>query len=300
MPSNDRLHQGLVFKTGGQNRNFYIAMGNRRAPLGGVGILVALVMAAFAIFNYYGSTQVNTVTGQKQHIAGITPQQEIALGLQAAPQMVQEYGGPSTNARASALVAAVGQRLAQGSDASKTPYQYKYTLLDDDKTVNAFALPGGQIFMTDALASRLKTEGQYAGVLAHETGHVVAKHGAQHIAKQQLTSGLTGAAVLATYDPNNPNSQQSAAVIAAIGGLVNLKYGREDELEADRLGVHLMSEAGYDPRAMIEVMKILQASGGKAPAEFFSTHPNPEHRIERIQEAIKKEFPNGVPAGLKP
>lgn len=273
-------------------------MGNRSR--GGVGLLIALVMAAFALFRYYGSTQVNSVTGQKQHIAGITPQQEVALGLQAAPQMIQEYGGPSTNTRASALVSAVGQRLAQGSDASKTPYQYKYTVLDDDKTVNAFALPGGQIFMTDALASRLKTEGQYAGVLAHETGHVVAKHGAQHIAKQQLTQGLTGAAVLATYDPNNPRSQQSAAVIAAIGGLVNLKYGREDELEADRLGVRLMGEAGYDPRAMIEVMKILQASGGKAPAEFFSTHPNPEHRIERIQEAIKKEFPNGVPAGLKP
>jgi predicted Zn-dependent protease len=276
-------------------------MGNRRGPVGGAGIVIALVMAVFALFRYFGSSQVNTVTGEKQHIAGITAQQEIALGLQAAPQMIQQYGGESQNARLRQVVAAVGQRIIQGSDATKTPYQYKFTLLDDERTVNAFALPGGQIFMTDALANRLKTEGQFAGVLAHETGHVIAKHGAEHIAKQQLTQGLTGAAVLATYDPNNPSSQRSAAIIAALGQLVNMKYGREDELEADRLGVRLMSKAGYDPRAMIQVMEILKASagGGRQP-EFFSTHPNPDNRIQKIQAAIKQEFPNGIPAGLKP
>ncbi|MES2464289.1 MAG: M48 family metalloprotease [Armatimonadota bacterium] len=274
-------------------------MGNRSR--GGAGLLIALVMAAVALFRYFGSSQVNTVTGEKQRIAGITVQQEVALGLQAAPQMVQQHGGPSQNAQARAMVSAIGERIVKGSGASKAPYPYEFTLLDDEKTINAFALPGGQIFMTDALANRLKTEGQFAGVLAHEAGHVVAKHGAEHIAKQQLTQGLTGAAVLATYDPNNPSSQRSAAVIAAIGQLVNMKYGREDELEADRLGVRLMSEAGYDPRAMIQVMEVLRASasGGRQP-EFFSTHPNPENRIQKIQAAIKAEFPNGVPAGLKP
>ncbi|MBC8103560.1 MAG: M48 family metallopeptidase [Cytophagales bacterium] len=275
-------------------------MGGNRGR-GGAGLLVALLMAAFALFRYYGSSQVNTVTGEKQRVAGISAQQEIALGLQAAPQMQQRHGGPSQNAQARALVAAVGEKIARGSDAAKTPYQYNFTLLDDDKTVNAFALPGGQIFMTDALASRFKTEGQFAGVLAHEAGHVIARHGAEHIAKQQLTQGLTGAAVLATYDPNNPSTQRSAAVLAAIGQLVNLKYGREDELEADRLGVRLMAQAGYDPRSLIQVMEVLKASGGGGrQPEFFSSHPNPENRIQRIQEAIKKEFPGGVPAGLKP
>ena len=274
-------------------------MGNRSR--GGAGLLIALVMAAFAVFKYFGSAQVNPVTGEKQHLAGITAQQEIALGLQAAPQMVQQYGGPSQNARLSQLVQAVGQRIVQGSDASKTPYQFKFTLLDDEKTVNAFALPGGQIFMTDALANRLKTEGQFAGVLAHEAAHVVAKHGAEHIAKQQLTQGLTGAAVLATYDPNNPSTTRNAAVIAALSNLVNLKYGREDELEADRLGVRYMSVAGYDPRAMIGVMEVLRGAGGSGrQPEFFATHPNPENRIQKIQAAIKAELPNGVPAGLKP
>jgi predicted Zn-dependent protease len=199
------------------------------------------------------------------------------------------------------MVSAIGERIVKGSEASKAPYPFEFTLLDDEKTVNAFALPGGQIFMTDALANRLKTEGQVAGVLAHEAGHVVAKHGAEHIAKQQLTQGLTGAAVLATYDPNNPSSQRSAAVLAAIGQLVNMKYGREDEIEADRLGVRLMAQAGYDPRAMIQVMEVLRAAGGRGgQPEFFSTHPNPENRIQKIQAAIKAEFPNGIPTGLKP
>ncbi len=273
----------------------------RNRGRGGAGLLIALVIAAISLFRYFGSTQVNPVTGEKQRIAGITAQQEIALGLQAKPQMVQQYGGPSQNARLREVVAAVGERIVARSEASKSPYPFEFTLLDDDKTVNAFALPGGQIFMTDALANRLNTEGQFAGVLAHEIGHVVAKHGAEHIAKQQLTQGLTGAAVLATYDPNDPGSRRNAAIIAAVGQLVNMKYGREDELESDRLGVRMMAKAGYDPRAMIKVMEVLRSAGGggKQP-EFFSTHPNPENRIQKIEAAIKEEFPGGVPNGLKP
>jgi len=85
-----------------------------------------------------------------------------------------------------------------------------------------------------------------------------------------------------------------------IGQVVNLKFGRNDEFEADRLGVRFMSEAGYDPRAMMRVMEILEASSqGQQPPEFFSTHPNPENRITQIQTAIDAEFPDGVPEGLK-
>ena len=152
----------------------------------------------------------------------------------------------------------------------------------------------------DALLRRLNTEGQVAGVLGHEVGHVVARHSAEHMAKQQLTQGLTGAAVLATYDPNNPSTQQTAAMAALIGNMINMKFGREDELESDRLGVRFTSEAGYDPRSMIRLMEVLAESGkGRSrPPEFFSTHPNPEGRIEKIEAAIQERFPSGVPAGL--
>ena len=174
-------------------------------------------------------------------------------------------------------------------------------MLADQTTVNAFALPGGPVFITEALMRKLDTHGQLAGVLGHEIGHVVGRHGAEHIAKQQLTQGLTGAAVLATYDPQNPASRGSAADVAMIGQLVNMRFGRADELESDNLGVRFMAEAGYDPRAMKRVMEILAESGGGGrQPEFFSTHPNPENRIARIDEAIATQFPGGVPSGLEP
>lgn len=265
----------------------------------GFTFILALLMAGFALFRYFTSTQVNAVTGQKQHV-GISPQQEIALGLQAAPEMEQQYGGETSDSHKQEYVTRVGERLAQNSDAAKSPYRFAFHVLADPQTINAFALPGGQVFITDALAKRLETEGEFAGVLGHEIGHVIARHGAQQLAKQQLTQGLTGAAVLATYDPNNPSSRNSAAVIAMIGSLVNLKYGRNDELEADRWGVRLMSQAGYDPRSMIRVMEILKAAGGSGRTpEFFSTHPNPDNRIAHIKQAIQDVYPNGVPEGLK-
>jgi predicted Zn-dependent protease len=263
-------------------------------------LLIGLVVAVISILGYFGSSVFNPVTQEKQHVAGITPEQEVALGLQAAPEMEQQFGGLDPDNALQQRVSQVGQRLASRSAAGSTPYRYEYHALDDSETINAFALPGGQIFITEGLLSRLKTEGQLAGVLGHETGHVVARHGAEHIAKQKLTEGLTGAAVLATYDPNDPNSRGSAAVAAMIGQLVTMKFGRQDELEADKLGVRLMSEAGYDPRSMIDLMKILEESSqGNRPPEFFSTHPNPENRIARIEEAIKQQYPNGVPAGLE-
>jgi predicted Zn-dependent protease len=261
-------------------------------------LLIALVMAAFALISYFGSKVYNPVTGEDQYI-NITQDQEIALGLQAAPEMARQYGGEEPDPNAQAVVDQVGGWVVQQSAAAGADYPFEFTLLADDQTINAFALPGGPVFITDALFSRLQTEGQLAGVLGHEIGHVVARHGAEHIAQQELQQGLTGALVMATYDPNDPSTQRTAEVALLIGQLVTLKYGRDDELQADMLGVRFMSEAGYDPRAMIGVMQILaDAGGGQEPPEFFSTHPNPENRIQRIQEAIQALYPNGVPDGL--
>jgi predicted Zn-dependent protease len=261
---------------------------------------VALVIAVISVLGYFGKSAFNPITQEKQHVAGITPEQEVALGLQAAPEMVQQFGGLDPDSEAQARVRRVGDRLVSRTAAGQSPYKFEFHLLDDPETINAFALPGGQIFITEGLLRRLETDGQLAGVLGHEIGHVVGRHGAEHIAKQQLTEGLTGAAVLATYDPNNPSSRSSAAVAAMIGQLVGMRFGRQDELEGDDLGVRFTSEAGYDPRSMIGLMKILdQSSEGGRPPEFFSTHPNPENRIQRIQEAIQKRHPDGVPSGLE-
>jgi len=263
-------------------------------------ILIALVVAVISLLGYYGRTAFNPITEEKQRVGSITPEQEVALGVQAAPEMAQQFGGLDPDPEAQALVDQVGGRLVSRSVAAKSPYRFEFHLLDDPQTVNAFALPGGQIFITEGLLRQLGTEGQLAGVLGHEIAHVVARHGAEHIAKQQLTQGLTGAAVLATYDPNDPSSRGSAAVAAMIGQLVTMRFGREDELESDQLGVRFTGEAGYDPRALIAVMKVLaQSSGGERQPEFFSTHPNPENRVARIEQAIRERYPEGVTEGME-
>lgn len=250
-------------------------------------LLIGAVVAVVALIGYYSTSQDNPVTGETQHI-DISAEQEIALGLQAAPRMAQQHGGLHPDAQAQAQVKQVGNRIVQATAARQTPYQFEFHLLADPQTVNAFALPGGQVFITAALLSRLQNEDQLAGVLAHEIGHVVGRHSAEQMAKSKLTQGLTGAAVIATYDPQNPATQQGAAVAALVGQMVNMKYGRDDELESDELGVRFMSEAGYDPTALIEVMRILEEAGGGArQPEFFSTHPSPDNRVARIEAAIR-------------
>ena len=257
-------------------------------------IIIALVIGAFSLISYFSSTTQNPITGEKQHIS-MSEDEEIAMGLQSAPEMANQFGGVSQNAQAQAIVEQIGKEVVQQSVAKKSKYQFNFHLLADAKTVNAFALPGGQIFITEALLSRLKTKAQLAGVLGHEVGHVLARHSAEHIAKQKLTSGLTTAAVIGV-DPTGGGAQMAQMV----AGLINMKYGRADELEADKLGLRLMSEASYDPRALIGVMEILaQASGGSRQPEYSSTHPSPENRMEKIQQELATMFPGGVPEGLK-
>jgi predicted Zn-dependent protease len=267
----------------------------QRRSLIGPRLWIGLGLVAFAFLSYQCSTEYNPVTGEEQHIA-MAPQQEIALGLQAAPEMIQQYGGLHPDQDAQALVDRVGYRIVEQSDAGQTDWQYDFHLLADPRTVNAFALPGGQIFITAALLARLETEGQLAGVLGHEIGHVVARHSAQRMAKEQLTQGITGAVLVASGGGGG-----EAQLAHMIGQMVNMKYGREDELQSDELGVRFMSQAGYDPRALIGVMGILEeASGGEAPPEFLSTHPSSPNRVATIEEAIAKIYPEGVPPGLEP
>ncbi|HSL46121.1 MAG TPA: M48 family metalloprotease [Anaerolineales bacterium] len=267
---------------------YYRTVPTRRRGSGCSGrLLMAAAIAAFSLFSYFSSRQDNPVTGETQYI-DITPEQEIALGLEAAPQMAAEFGGLDESAADQAIVDEIGNRIVLSSPAGNSPYQFDFHLLDDDQTINAFALPGGQIFITRALYDRLQTEGEVAGVLGHEIGHVVARHSAEHIAKAKLTEGLTGAAVIAAYDPENPSSASRAQIAVLIGQLINLKFGRDDELESDYLGVCFLNDANYDPSELVRVMEVLASSReGNQPPEFFSTHPNPENRVQRIQQAIQ-------------
>ncbi|MCC7503761.1 MAG: M48 family metalloprotease [Saprospiraceae bacterium] len=255
-------------------------------------LLIALAMAGIALFKYCASSQTNEITGETQHI-NLSPEQEIAMGLQSAPGMAQEFGGLSRNAEATALVKQIGQQLVASSDAKRTPYQYDFHLLADPNTINAFALPGGQIFITEGLLMRLTSDGRtidedmLAGVLGHEIGHVVARHSAEKLAQSELAQGLTGAVTMATYDPSNPNN--GAYIAQTVANMVQLKYGRDQELQSDELGVRFMIQSNMDPEKLIDVMEVLkQAAGPNRTPEFQSSHPDPGNRQAHIREAINK------------
>lgn len=242
-------------------------------------IFIGLAIVAFAFIQKCNNTEENPYTGRKQHI-NMSSEQEIAIGLQSAPEMAQQYGGLYPDERLQAYVDQVGNKLVKNSMARDTPYKYSFHLLADDQTINAFALPGGPTFITHALFKQLN-EAQLAGVLGHEIGHVIGRHSAERIADSNFWRTATMGATVGAGDIGN--------VVGGIGQNTLLTNGRGDELESDELGVLFMIQSGYNPEEMIEVMRILKAAAGpnRVP-EFQSTHPDPENRIEKIKEAIEK------------
>ena len=242
-------------------------------------ILIGLAIVAFAYFKKCSSTEVNPYTGREQAIA-LNPQEEIAMGLQSAPQMAQQHGGLYQDERLQSFVDMVGKKLVDNSVARESPYQYDFHLLADDQTINAFALPGGQIFITYALFSKLDSEDQLAGVLGHEVGHVLGRHSSERIANTDFWQTVSQGANV---------GGGMGDLVAGIGQNKLLTNGRGDELESDDLGVRFMIKAGYNPHQMIDVMEILKAAAGpnRVP-EFQSTHPDPDNRMDKIRESIQK------------
>lgn len=263
----------------------------QRSGLGGR-IFVALLIIFVGWIMYMSQVEKNPVTGERQHVS-LSPDQEISLGLQSAPEMAREMGGEvsSSDAR-SEEVSKIGEELVDKSEAKNSPWKFKFHLIADPETVNAFALPGGQIFITLGLYDKLQNEAQLAGVLAHEMGHVIERHTAQQMAKSQLGQMFVVAVGAAASDPNNPTGAYTPTVIASVvNQMFQLRYSRKDESQADIWGLKIMSKAGYNPNAMIQVMEILKKAGSRGHnLEIFQTHPNPDLRIQRIK-AYLKEYP---------
>ena len=276
--------------------------------LGNPRILMALGLVLFALIKYNTTTvkQENPFTGRIVTVQDMTPEQETALGLQSVPEMAQQFGGAVRDPLLRSKINEIGQRLLdakerivtqRGKQEAEFDYKFQFHVLADKETINAFALPGGQIFITMALLSKLPNEDAVAGVIGHEIGHVLARHSMQQMAKSGLLSGLVNAAVVATSDGTG-NSSQIAQVV---GQVVQTKYGREHESESDRIGIQLMLEAGYKPEELLSVMKVLAESMGKGqrPPEILSSHPFPETRAEQIDAYIEFFRKNGPAAEWK-
>ena len=245
--------------------------------------LVSIVLLVCVLFAP-GCT-INPVTGKKQ-LTLIPEDQEIALGARTAPQFEKEFGGKVDSPELQQYIAEVGAKLAAVSD---RPMPYEYALLSSD-VPNAFALPGGKIYVTAGLFRHMSNERQLAAVLAHETVHVAARHSVQSLQNQMgaaIFTELVGVVV------GGESAESAQAVSKFVTGMANLHYSREDESEADEYGLKYMHLAAYNPWGMVELLELLQELSEAEPELFgdlFATHPLTSRRIEDVREILGEDY----------
>jgi predicted Zn-dependent protease len=232
----------------------------------------------------------NPTTGRSQFNA-LSLQEEIAIGTQGKPEMIREYGGEVARAELRQYVAEVGMRLVETTaqdDPTLLELPWEFTLLNSD-VVNAFALPGGKVFMSRGLAQMMSNEAQLAGVLGHEIGHVTARHVNDRYARQmgaQIGVGLLGVLLGGTTGGGD-----LANIAGNVAQLSLVSYDRAQEIESDALGMRYMARAGYNPAGQKQVMQLLAGlAKGQARNDITSTHPHPEERIEVIERALQSEY----------
>jgi predicted Zn-dependent protease len=235
-----------------------------------------------------GSCATNPATGRRQ-IMLVSEAQEIQMGREADQEVAGSLG-LYPEASVQSYVASLGAPLAAASERPNLPWTFRVV---DDASVNAFALPGGFIYATRGLMTHLDSEAELASVLGHEIGHVTARHSASQITKSQLaTVGLVAGMIV------SPQLARFGDLAQAGMGLLFMKFGRDDERQADDLGLRYMTRRDYDPREMVEVFHVLdrvgEASGeGRLPS-WLSTHPAPEDRAQRITAAIQAQHLAGT------
>ena len=231
----------------------------------------------------------NPATGHKQ-LNFYSQEQEVALGQQYHQQVLQQIG-VYEDRDLQAYVERLGRELAARSERPDLPWHFTVV---DDASVNAFALPGGYIYVTRGLADHMGSEAELAGVMGHEIGHVTGRHSVNQISKAQLTQiGLTLGMIFA------PGAARYGDLANLAGGLMFLKFGRDDETQADELGLRYIARSNYPPQAMGNVFTLLSRvsqveQGGRLP-EWLATHPNPETRLKLMQTYYAK-LPSGLGA----
>jgi predicted Zn-dependent protease len=244
----------------------------RRSPL----LLAFSITLAAAILA--GCTSA-PVTGRQQLML-MSSSEAAGMGRDAYRQILQEKGIAS-NPQQTAMMKRAGERIAAAN--GMAAQHWEFNLINDD-TPNAFALPGGYVGVNTGLFQVVKNEDQLAAVMGHEIAHVVARHPEERISREALVG--TGAAVLGAAAPDLAGLASSAATLGLI-----LPFSREQESEADVIGLQYMARAGYDPRAAVQVWQNFAAAGGGEPPAFLSTHPSHGDRIARLQK--------GMPAAMK-
>ena len=226
------------------------------------------------------------ITGTKSFIP-LSASQDVPLGAAAYEEILAEANVISSGATA-AMVQRVVDRLVEvverdGLEPSGVDFDWEVSLVDDDATANAFCLPGGKMAVYTGILPITQTETGLAVVMGHEIGHAIARHGAERYSNQILTQ--LGLELGSVWAPEAAEAGQALAV--ALEVFLFMPFGREDELEADHLGVILMARAGYDPREAVDFwQRMSQMTGGEPGSDFFSTHPSHGKRIQQLQDLL--------------
>jgi len=247
--------------------------------------LVLLILALS--FCFCAGCATNPITGQKQFML-IPPAQDPIIGRKYAPEIEKQMGGRIADQTLQNYIDSVGRKLARLSH--RPAWEYHFVALND-KSTNAFALPGGYVFITKGMLKKLTTEAQLAGILAHEIVHVVARHSSAAMSSQIGTELVLSAVI----SEETPKGILTAADL--VHQIVGLQYSKKDEREADLAGLDYMVAAGYNPFGMVETMQMLQNQQKTRSIEFFSTHPAHKNRIAYLTQTIQTKY-HGL-AGLK-
>ncbi len=227
------------------------------------------------------------VTGRRQLIL-IDPQTEMKLGLQAYREILQK-AKLCKDPKINALVERVGWRLARA--AHRPEFKWEFKVIDDPKTINAFCLPGGKVFVYTGIFKIARTEAELATVLGHEIGHALAHHGAERMSLV-LLAGLGEEVLAHTLHWKNPRTRELFLMAYGLGATVGviLPYSRKQELEADEIGVYLMAKACYDPQVALEFWRKMIKLAQKRPhiPVFLATHPPDEVRLKHLEKIMPK------------
>ena len=220
----------------------------------------------------------------------VSVRDEIQIGQQAQ-QEIRQQTPEVRDAAIREYVSSLGQQLSGQASGADYPYSFSTA---DYRELNAFALPGGPVWINRGILETAGSEAQVAGVLAHEVAHVALRHSAQQITKGTVANGLLG--LLGAVLGNDGAGAAAARVAAGVTAQsFMLKFSRDDEREADREGVQIMQRAGYDTRGMVEFMQVLSQQSGSSgrAAEFLSTHPAPASRVRELQQLVAQSGGGG-------
>ncbi len=226
-----------------------------------------------------------------------SPEQDVEIGRQSAQQILAETP-MLDDPQIEEYVKQLGAKLASKAPGEKFPYQFRVVAT---REINAFALPGGFLFVNAGTIAAARNEGELAGVMAHEIAHVALRHGTNQATKAQLARAGLGILGTIAGSGENPNLGGAIATIGGVGAnMLFLKYGRTAEKEADLEGARIMAEAGYDPKDMANFFKTLEADGGQRVPEMISDHPDPGNRVKYISEELANLPVAGNPVHTTP